>query len=356
MEVYMSVKVREKRRKLYLDIYQGGKRTLEALNLALTTDKAQNKEIWRYAEICRSKRETQLLTGAWNIQDAVSGKKKLVTYLEEYSKSYTNPGIVKSLIYHIKKFNSGETIQISQITPKWVDDFQNYLLGKVNKEELSQTSAANYAKILRAGLKKAAANNIINQNPATTVQRIQEQEADLVFLNIEELQHMASVQINDPYGAEIRRAFLFSCYTGLRISDLETITWSRIETNPTQIIKNQKKTKNPVYIPLGNSARKLIIDGAEHNQSDRIFNLAGHNRRSSYKYLKKWADEAKVRKNIAWHTARRTFATMALENGVDIYTVAKLLGHTNINQVAKYAKVTDKLRREAIAALPEIKL
>jgi site-specific recombinase XerD len=45
---------------------------------------------------------------------------------------------------------------------------------------------------------------------------------------------------------------------------------------------------------------------------------------------------------------------MALENGVDIYTVSKLLGHTNINQMAKYAKVTDKLRREAIAALPEL--
>jgi hypothetical protein len=58
----MGVKIRVKRGKLYLDIYAGGKRTWEALYLTLTTDKSQNKEIMRLAEICRSKRETQLLT------------------------------------------------------------------------------------------------------------------------------------------------------------------------------------------------------------------------------------------------------------------------------------------------------
>jgi site-specific recombinase XerD len=350
----MGVKVREKRGKLYLDVYLGGKRTWEALHLSLTKDKEQNKEIRRVADIARSKRETQLMTGAWNLQDPVAARKKLVTCLEEYSKTYANPRIVGSLIYHVKKFNNGETVQIAQITPKWVDDFQNYFMDKVNKEELSQTSAAHYTKMLRTALKKATANNIINQNPAANVQRIRAKETDLVFLNFEELQRMAGVRINDPYGAEVRRAFLFACYTGLRVSGLETLTWNWIETNPTQIIKSQEKTKNKVFIPLGNSAQKLIIDGAEHDPPDRIFNLAGRDRRASYKYLKNWAAEAKVTKNVAWHTARRTFATMALENGADIYTVAKLLGHTGISQVAKYAKVTDRLRREAIAALPDI--
>jgi site-specific recombinase XerD len=70
--------------------------------------------------------------------------------------------------------------------------------------------------------------------------------------------------------------------------------------------------------------------------------------------LSRWAADAKITKHIGWHTARRTFATMELEHGVDIYTVAKLLGHRTITQVAKYAKATDKLRREAVNALPEL--
>jgi site-specific recombinase XerD len=352
----MGVKVRVKQGKLYLDIYQGGgKRKWESLRLTLTNDKSQNKEIMRLANICRSKREMQLLSGAWDIQDPVSSKKKLVTYLEEYAQTYTNPGIVRSCIYHIKKFRNGSIIAISQVTTTWVEEFQNtYLLKEAG---ISIASAYNYSKILRAALKKAVNAGILQKSPADTVKRLAEPETALIFLNSDEVQRLADTHIEAPYGAEIRRAFLFACHTGLRVSDMETITWSQIETNPMQIIKRQEKTKNHVYIPLSNSAQKLILeDGEEHDPGKKIFDLSLEHRRMSYNYLKQWAAKAKVQKNISWHTARRTFATMALENGVDIYTVAKLLGHKSIKQVAKYAKVTDKLRRSAVASLPEIKL
>jgi integrase len=123
-----------------------------------------------------------------------------------------------------------------------------------------------------------------------------------------------------------------------------------------QSAKQQAQTKAPVYIPLSGTAIKLIDDGGGHGPSDKIFTLPVGKRRLSYNILKRWAKEAGLTKNIGWHTARRTFATLALENKVDIYTVAKLLGHKSIAQVAKYAKVTDTLRRKAVAALPEIKL
>jgi len=349
----MGIKIRVKRKKLYLDIYTGGKRKWEALGLTLTNDKDQNRNIMKLAEICRSKRETQLLTGAWNIQDPVSGRKRLVTYLEEYSKTYANPGGVNSCVHHLKKFPGGELILLSQITPQWVTDFQKYLL---NDAGISQMSAHDYAKTLRAVLKKAVSANILSRNPAEPVAPIPEPETDLVFLNADELQRLADVRPENEAKAEARRAFLFACHTGLRISDIETVTWGQIERNPMQIIKRQKKTKNPVFIPLSASARKLIDDGKEHAPEDKIFNLSIERRRQSYGCLKDWAAEAKIHKKIAWHTARRTFATLALENGVDALTVAKLLGHASLKQVLRYAKVTDRLRREAVAALPEIRM
>jgi integrase/recombinase XerD len=72
--------------------------------------------------------------------------------------------------------------------------------------------------------------------------------------------------------------------------------------------------------------------------------------------LEERAEKAGIKKHTGWHTARRTFATLALENGADPVTAAKLLGHKNLDQVMKYAKATDKLKREAIAALPEVSL
>ncbi|MDR2589334.1 MAG: site-specific integrase [Spirochaetales bacterium] len=349
----MGVKIREKRGKLYLDIYLGGKRTWETLRLTLTPDKAQNKEIWRLAEVCRSQRETQLLAGAWNIQDPISSKKTMETYLEEYSKTYKTPGHVLGVVKHVKNFGNGAAIQVCQITPNWVDQFQQYLL---NKASLSHTSALAYSKIIRAALKKAVGAGIILRNPADAVARIQEEEIELEFLNFKEVQKLANVHYDDdPYAEEVRRAFLFACNTGLRVSDLETITWKQIETSPMQIIKKQEKTRNPVYIPLNKSAQNLI-GKAENKPDDKIFDLPPKKRQNTYKLLSRWAVDAKVTKHIGWHTARRTFATMELEHGVDIYTVAKLLGHRTITQVAKYAKATDKLRRKAVNALPEIKV
>jgi len=347
----MSVKLREKRGKLYLDIYQGGKRTWEALHLELTKNKDQNKEIWRLAEICRSKRETQFLTGAWDITDPIAGKISLIKFMEDYSKTYKKPTVINCCINYIKEFNSGNVIQLLQITPKWIDNFQNFLL---QQKSISKNTAAFYARIVRTVLNKAVANEMILKNPANYVQKISTEEPELEFLSEEEVTTLAGIKIDGDYGAEVRRAFLFSCFTGLRIIDIETLVWGRISSNPMQLIKTQEKTKKSVYIPLSKSAQAILggVDG--HSADEPIFNLSSHNRRTSYYYLKEWADKAKIRKNIGWHTARRTFATMALENGADIYTVSKLLGQTSIKHTTKYAKVTDKLRLEAVNKLPEI--
>jgi integrase len=157
-------------------------------------------------------------------------------------------------------------------------------------------------------------------------------------------------------GAEIKRAFIFVCYTGLRISDIKSLEWGDIELSPLQIIKRQKKTQRAVYIPLKEIAWGIINNGKEHNSSDKVFLLLANTKSQTNRYLIKWAERAGVKKPVGWHTARRTFATWELDNGADIFTLAKLLGHKNIKQVAKYAQVTDKLRRSAVAALPEIKL
>jgi integrase len=127
---------------------------------------------------------------------------------------------------------------------------------------------------------------MILKNPADVVQKISTPEPEMIFLNINEVKALAETIIDNPYGAEVRRAFLFSCFTGLRVSDLETITWGKIEKNPLQIIKSQAKTKNPVYIPLNKSAQTLIIDGNSHTAHEKIFNLSTHNRRTAIFTLK----------------------------------------------------------------------
>jgi integrase len=349
----MGVKVREKRGKLYLDIYTGGKRTWEALHLTLTSDRVQNREIMRLAEICRSRRETQLLAGSWDIQDPVAGRKKLVTYLEEQAKGRARSDYITGCIRYLKKHGNGGAIQLSQITPQWIDGFQRYLLEGTG---LSPASARSYSKAVRMALRKAVRENILLKNPAESVKGLTEPETDLVFLSAGEVQRLADTGLAGELGAEVRRAFIFACYTGLRISDIKSLKWGDIERDPLQIIKRQKKTRRAVYIPLKDTAWNIISGSASDDPEGRVFSVLAGTKTQTNQYLTKWAEKAGIRKPVGWHTARRTFATWELENGADIYTVAKLLGHKDIKQVARYAQATDRLRRDAVNALPEIRL
>jgi integrase len=272
------------------------------------------------------------------------------------------PGCIR----YLKKYNNGGTIQLSQITPQWIDGFQRFLItvpkgGDSNKDtskesRLSPTTAYDYSKAIRMALRKAVRENILIKNPAESVKGLPEPETDLIFLNIDEVQKLANTELSGELGTEIKKAFIFVCYTGLRISDVKGLKWGDIERNPLQIIKRQKKTQRAVYIPLKETAWKIIDHNQDHNPDDKVFSLLANTKSQTNQYLIKWAEKAGISKSVGWHTARRTFATMALENGADIYTVAKLLGHKNVKQVAKYAQATDKLRRNAVAAMPEIKL
>jgi hypothetical protein len=83
--------------------------------------------------------------------------------MEDYAKTYKNPSPINCCIKHIKEFQGSGSIQLTQITPKWIDDFQNFLL---KQESLSHFSASFYAKILRSVLNRAVSNEIILKNPA----------------------------------------------------------------------------------------------------------------------------------------------------------------------------------------------
>ncbi|HQM85477.1 MAG TPA: tyrosine-type recombinase/integrase [bacterium] len=74
----------------------------------------------------------------------------------------------------------------------------------------------------------------------------------------------------------------------------------------------------------------------------------------SGKHLKEWVRISGITKNVSFHTARHTFATLCISSGIDIYTTSKLLGHTDVKTTQQYAKLVDKKKDEAIDKLPEL--
>jgi integrase len=198
--------------------------------------------------------------------------------------------------------------------------------------------------------------NIIVKNPAEGVPGIRARPGKRVHLTPEELDLLADTPLAGELGAEMRRAFLFACLVGLRVSDIKQLKWGDIEMKPLQVCKRQEKTKELVTIPLSESAWALINDGALHNHAALVFPMFGALRSSRNDILGKWANAAGLEKHVTWHIARHTFAVQALENGAEIYTVSRLLGHTDVKTTQIYADITDKTKRAAVDALPKIRL
>ncbi len=114
-----------------------------------------------------------------------------------------------------------------------------------------------------------------------------------------------------------------------------------------------RKTSAPLYLPLSNQALKWMPERGDAADDDLVF--ATLPRESGIlPVIKKWAKDAGIAKNVNFHTSRHTFATMLLTLGADIYTVSKLLGHTNVKTTQIYAKIVNKKKDDAVSLVDNI--
>ena len=244
-------------------------------------------------------------------------------------------------------------MKFSDINEKLLEEFKEHLLTtksrKSDKTTLAQNSAVSYFNKVKAALKQAYKDDILQYDLNAKVASIKTAETRRDFLTIEELNKLASTHCNNDL---MKRSALFSAITGLRFSDIQKMTWGELEyTNNQGYILNfsQKKTKGIEVMPISEQAYSFT-EGSKNPkdmpQTSKVFEglkySAYHN-----KYLFQWIGAAGITKDITFHCFRHTFATLQLFNGTDIYTVSKMLGHKDLKTTQIYAKIVDSAKREA---------
>jgi len=194
-------------------------------------------------------------------------------------------------------------------------------------------------------LNHAVKHNILIKNPARFVST-PKKRIDREYLLIDEIKLLVSTESYHPH---ITNAFLFSCFTGLRISDIRNLTWDNIKNYKLEYV--QKKTGIAQKIKISKSALDLLIEQKKITKGIRVFEVPRSDSNSN-KHLKEWVKRAGIKKHITFHCSRHTFATLCLTSDIDLYTVSKLLGHTDIKNTQIYGKLIDKKKDEAIDKLP----
>lgn len=251
----------------------------------------------------------------------------------------------------LKMFMGGETLTFGNINVKLLEDFKKFLLtapqGGGKSGTISQTTASTYFCILKAALKQAFIDDYLTIDLAAKVKNIPTNNVMRNFLTEDELNQLANTPCEIPV---LKRAALFSALTGLRHCDIQKLRWAEVQTDRGlyRLVFTQQKTKQVEYMPISEQAYKLCGTPQEPNRLvfEDLTDAAWIS-----KPLERWLKAAGITRHITFHCFRHTFATLQLANGTDIYTVSKMLGHTNVKTTQIYAKVVNEKKEQAANAI-----
>jgi site-specific recombinase XerD len=243
----------------------------------------------------------------------------------------------KSQVTKLLKFKT--KITFSDITEKFINDYYHYMLHVLGNNE---NTASKSLRSLRTFVNIAIRYGHMKHNPFRFV-TIKKVDGKRDFLSKEELARLDKVyfngSINDKIEMEILQYFLFSCYTGLRYSDLKSLRFSAIDGQRLKI--NMHKTGYAVTIPLTKKALQLLPSKPETENSP-VFRI--YCNKVTNKVLKRIGVRHDIPKKLTCHVARHTFATVSITLGIPIEVVSKLLGHTNLKTTQVYAKIVDSVK------------
>jgi len=363
---------------LYIEYYKGhvknpkGKskilRDFEYLEIYLTTDpktaaeRKKNKEQLELAEQIVVIRKAEVYQGTYNIQNNNKGKTGLLDFYEQKKEErYQTKGNYDNWDAAQKHLEAYCPLHVTfnDIDIDFIKGYKKYLdtvaVTKSHKN-LSQNTKHTYFNKFKACLNVAFDEGYLKENIIKKVKGFAMGESTREYLTSDELQKLANTRCKLPI---LKRAFLFSALTGIRWSDVNKMIWSEVRDEGIdekgirlyRIVFKQKKTDGVEYLYISQQARELL--GQRMETSDRVFKGLRYSAHMNLQLLR-WCMFAGINKHITFHSARHTNAVLLLENGADIYTVSKRLGHREIRTTEIYVKIIDKKMKQAAHLIPKL--
>lgn len=353
---------------LYLDIYKDGRRRYEFLKLYLLPEsskdtrvaKARNEATMKAAQAIKTQRILDITYGKANME-SYNGDITLKELFDVVgrTKGEVTRNSMRLCYNHIRNW-AGDNVKVKSVDREFIVDLIDRLKAtKGRKGTLSGNTISLYITELNSVLNYAVKHGIIGKNPYTELdkaEKVKGKSDERTYLSIEEVKAFAAVDKH----IYTRNMFLFSCFCGLRISDILSLKWSELreETDEqghrcVRLVKRTLKTGAQVAFRLPEEALRWLPERTDDNPDSLVFSDAPE-RKTISRHIRELANLAKIQKDLTFHCARHTFATLMLTMGADLYTTSKLLGHNRIATTEIYAKIIDKKKDDAVSLLDNV--
>jgi len=256
-----------------------------------------------------------------------------------------------SILNCLEKFQ--KKITFSEIDINFLERFEKFL--KL-KEKNKVNTINKKMRVIRLYLNRARRSKIIKEDPFEGF-KIKKGKGRIIYLEEHELMKIVDLYYREMAPINLKktlRYFLFACLTGLRISDVKRLSYEHIINDLIIIIPKKKMNTDheTVTIPLCKSAKKILLEDGPLRIHGKVFET--YCDQVTNRYLKDVVKLLKISKNITFHSARHTFATLFLEKTHDLATLQKLLGHASIIQTMIYAHVSEVKKRDQIKVFDNI--
>ena len=233
-------------------------------------------------------------------------------------------------------------LSLIDVDYKFCANFFHYLevekqIGNSGRATRRKKLVAIFEELIRLGYTK--------ENPCKAIPRPKEVQRE-EYLTTEEVKKLTNLNLefgSRTRGLEITRdLFLFSCYTGLRYSDVRGLSPKNIKEN--HIIIVVKKTKEKLYIPLTDNSKEILNKYLNKN-NEFVFPLRENV--TVNLDLKIIAKKLKISKRVSFHTARHTFGTLLAQGNVQAFDLMKLMGHKSVEMTMRYVN-TDQATLDSV--------
>lgn len=323
----------------------------------------QNKETLELAKKIRFEREQEFLDNCEGYRLKKEKGINFLDYYQSYISNYSKKDI-RMIQIALNRFHDflaeyhpllKDFIRPDAITHEMMVKFAEYLQTR-SVGEGAKCILQRFKKVVRS----AVDQGIMAKDPCKgVVCVVDDQVLKKDVLSQEEIKKL--MDIHYQFEKEnVRNAFIFCLYTGMRFCDVKDLRYYNIDYAYKLLRFEQDKTKGHsarswVTIPLNDGLIHLVGRPKEGEiKESLVFNLPSYE--SCCKSVKRWVKRAGIDKHISWHTARHSFAVNILNNGANIKTVASLLGHSGLKHTEKYTRAVDKLKEDAINSLPALNL
>ena len=337
----------------------------------LTTDRKTNQRISEFRELIeKTYRDILTRDGVVSVElikNSLQGiatnpttllamsKAELQAVKESVGKSRAE-GTYLNLYYsdkNLREFieNKGvQDISIATITESLFEEYRFFLKKRGLKASTVNTNLCWLSRLMF----RAVSKRIIRCNPFEHA-KYEKEENKIRFLQKDDVMKLMAMTMNDRESELARLMFVFSCFTGLAIADMENLEYRHIQTAADvqrYIHKERQNTKVEFIVPLHPIAEAIINycrkeqAGNEEQQmvkekGDSLVFRPHYSRSVMGKNLSIVGKACGIRQRLSYHVARHTFGTMSLSAGIPIESIAKMMGHASISSTQIYAQVTD---------------